>query len=291
VQSCAVIGLVQSKKEIAGDYLVALKPVDSYKAYDMSINVIQGIAAFENGWFTSQTSANKYLLINYLDEKGESKFNYRISVNSHAQDLSLEQISDNELYLYTTLGEYNKEGASGLLRLKVLLPQKINGKRDMSKIKLIKDKELLLGLNNSTPTISENKKFFAIRSGNHVLVFTKENLLKGNYSSFISKFPIDQSQLKNGSTHLWFQGIAMKDNLIYCLTGNNSVDSPKLLYVYNLKGEVMKKLKIDKNAFAKQIGHKYEPEGLTFVGDDLYYTIMTKAKTGGNKKFLYKLDL
>jgi hypothetical protein len=284
------MGLFQNNKSISGDFLVELKPVDSNKAYDRSINVIQGIAAFENGWFTSQTSANKYLLINYLNKDGESEYNIRISINSHAQDLSLEQVAPNILYLYTTLGHYNKEGASGLLRLKVELPEEINGKRDMSKLNIKVDKSYHLSLNNSTPTLSEDKKTFAIRSGNSILVTSKESILNDELNSNMIQFKLDKTQLKDGYSHLWFQGIALKNNLVYCLTGNNSLDSPKYIYVYNLKGEVVEKHNIDKNKFAKSIGHKYEPEGLTFVGNNLYYTIMTKGKTGGNKKFLYRLN-
>ena len=291
MQSCSVLGLIQSRKEVQGDYYLALHPEDSEVAYDRSINVIQGIAAFENGWFTSQTSASKYLLINYLDEKGKSVFNTLILVNSHAQDLSLEQISDNELYLYTTVGPFDKKGASGLLRLKVTLPEKHDGKRDMSKMTITLDRKYDMNLTNSTPTLSEDKKYFAIRSANKILVFNKTDVLQENYKNPVAKFPLDASQLLDGTTHLWFQGIAMKDNLIYCMTGNNSVDSPKYLYVYSMQGKVVKKYNIDKNDFAKKVGHKYEPEGITFIGDTLYYTIMTKAKTGGNKKYLYKLKL
>jgi len=291
VQSCAVVGVLQSKKVFIGDFITELKPVDSAKEYDRSINVIQGIAAFENGWFVSQTSASKYLLINYLDNNGKSLFNRRILVNSHAQDLSLEQVSDTELYLYTTVGEYNRKGASGLLRLKVILPEKVNGKRDMAQLKISLDSIFDLELNNSTPTINEAKTNFAIRSGNKVLIILKKSLLHGDYTDNIIKFSLDSSQLKDGDTYLWFQGIAMKDNLVYCLTGNNSVDSPKYIYVYKLNGEVVKKIALNHNDFAKSIGDKYEPEGLTFQGNTLYYTIMTKAKTGGNRKFLFKINI
>lgn len=289
-KSCSVVGLVQSHKNYSGDFLHELHPVDSYVDFDRSINVIQGITAFEEGWFTAQTSANKYLIINYLNKDGNSEFNIRINTISHAQDLSLEQISENELYLYTTLGYYDKEGASGVLRLKVILPEKDNGKRDMSKLLITKDTEYHLHLDNCTPSLSEDKSFFALRTGNRVLVVTKESLLDENIK-IKANFPLDKSQLiDDNKMHLWFQGIAMKDNLIYCLTGNNSIDSPKYIYVYNLEGKVVKKHTIDKNNFAKSIGYKYEPEGLTFVGNDLYYTVMTKAKTGGNRKFLYKLN-
>ncbi len=291
IESCSIIGLVQSKKKISGNFITELKPVDSGKEYDRSINVIQGIASFEDGWFVSQTSAGKYLLINYLNSSGESVYNTRILIDSHAQDLSLEQVSDTELYLYTTVGSYNKKGASGILRLKVILPDKKLGKRAMKQLKIVQDKVFDLGFDNSTPTINEEKNKFAVRSGNKVVINSKEALLNGNFSENAIKFPINVSQLKDAENYLWFQGIAMKDDLVYCLTGNNSIDSPKYIFVYNLKGEVIKRMTLNHNDFAKSIGHKYEPEGLTFVGNTLYYTIMTKGKTGGNRKFLFKLNL
>ena len=40
-QSCAVVGLIQSKKQIEGDFVKELKPKSSIGKYDMSINVIQ----------------------------------------------------------------------------------------------------------------------------------------------------------------------------------------------------------------------------------------------------------
>lgn len=289
IQSCSVIGLIQSKKQVTGDYTLELKPKNSFGYYDMSINVIQGIAAFENGFFTSQTSANKFLSINYLNEKGESKFNYRFDIVSHGQDLSIEKISENELYLYTTLGHYDKEGHSGLLRFKVALPEKIDGKRDMSKLIITIDKQYDLHLDNSTPTISEDGKSFAIRSGNTIYVASKFDVLNNDLSK-ADKFDLDISQLLgDNSETLWFQGIAMKNNLIYCMTGNNSLNSLKQIFVYNKKGEIIKKYKIEKNDFAKQLHHKLEPEGLTFIDDDLYYVIIIKGKTGQNRKFLYKL--
>lgn len=290
IQSCSVVGLIQSKKEVKGDYITELKPENSFGYYDMSINVIQGIAAFEGGFFTTQTSADKFLSINYLNEKGESVFNHRFNVSSHGQDLSLERISDNELYLYTTVGHYDEKGASSIIRYKAILPAKVNGKRDMSKMEIKFDQEYDLKLDNCTPTLCEEGSHFAMRSGNTIIVATKEDVLNSNLSN-AKRFNLDQSQLigKNGES-LWFQGIAMKNNKVYCLTGNNSIGSPKKLYVYNTDGELVKKYNIEKDEFAKQLHDKLEPEGLTFIGNDLYYTIIIKGATGGNRKFLYKLN-
>ena len=291
LQSCSVLGLIQSNEEVTGDYTVEIKPISSTGAYDMSINVVQGIASYENGWFTSQTSANKFLSINYLNAQGESVYNIKLNAISHGQDLSVEKINESLLYLYTTIGHFNKLGDSGLLRLKVELPEMINGKIDMSKMLVSIDKEIDLELDNCTPTLSEDKKEFAIRSGNSILVAPKDDILNGDLSK-ATKFDLDISQLRDSNQNvLWFQGIAMKNDMIYCLTGNNSFGSPKYIYVYNRKGEVVKSYHIDKDAYKKQLKYKLEPESLTFVGDDLYYIIMLKGKTGGNRKLIHKLDL
>jgi hypothetical protein len=290
IQSCSVVGLLQSKKEVTGDYITELKPENSFGYYDMSINVIQGLAAFEGGFFTTQTSADKFLSINYLNENGESVFNHRFDVSSHGQDLSIEKISENELYLYTTVGHYNEEGASSIIRYKAVLPVKTNDKRDMSKMVIKFDKEYDLELDNCTPTLCEEGTHFAMRSGNTIIVATKDDVLNSDLSK-AKRFDLDESQLKgeNGET-LWFQGIAMKNDKVYCMTGNNSLNSLKQIYVYNTDGEIIKKHVIEKNEFAKQLHNKLEPEGMTFVGDDLYYTIIIKGATGGNRKFLYKLN-
>ena len=287
--SCSIMGVVQSHKKVTGDYVCELVPIDKDPIYDMSINVIQGIAAFENGWFTSQTSKSRFLLINFLNDKGESQFHKRLLIDSHGQDLSLEQVSENKLHLYTTLGHYNEDNVSHLVRIIVDLPSMVLGKRDMSKIKVTLDETYTLNLTNSTPALSEDNKHFAIRSGNTVVVDTKENVLNGDLSN-ATTFDLDDSQLfgKNDES-LWFQGIAMKDDHIYCMTGNNSMGSMKLLYVYNRNGEVINKHSIEKNEFAMQLKHKLEPEGITFKDGELYYTIMIKGGTGGNRKFLFHL--
>ncbi len=289
VQSCSIVGLVQSHKDVTGDYIVELKPQNSFGYYDMSINVIQGIASFEDGWFTAQTSAKKYLSINYLNSNGESVFNHRFTINSHGQDLSLEQISDTVLYLYTTVGKYDKPGASGILRIKVVLPDKVDGVRDMSNLSVTLDGEYCIELDNSTPTLSEDKQHFAIRSGKSIIIASKQDVLNNDLSNSLS-FDLDNSQIEdeNGNP-MWFQGIAMKNDKVFCFTGDNVLENPKLLYVYDTSGNIIEKHKIEKIEFAKQLHTKLEPEGLTFIGDDLHYTIIIKGKTGRNRKFLFKL--
>ena len=290
IQSCSIVGLFQANKKIEGDYVLELHPRDSHPVHDRSINVIQGFASFEDGFFTSQTTADTYLILNYIDSKGDSQFATRFTVNSHAQDLSLEQISEDSLVLYTTIGAFDKDGASGIMTLGVKLPPKENGVRDMSKISVGMLEKYQLGYRNCTPTISTDNKKIALRSGNSIYFGNKEDVLSRNKDK-ISHFDISMEQLRGqkGET-LWFQGIAMDENNIYCLTGNGTIDSEKKIFVYNLNGEVVKKVKIEE----KQMGRgslKLEPEGLTIVDGNLYFLLMVKAKVGGNRKFMFKANL
>lgn len=290
MQSCSILGYFQANKKVSGNYEMELKPRDSHPVHDRSVNVIQGIAAFEGGYFTSQTTASTYLIFNYLNSSGESEFAFRIPVDSHAQDMSYEQISEDSLVFYTSIGKYDVDDASGIMTFGVKLAPKVNGVRDMSKTKIGKYTKHYIGFRNCTPTLSENKKSIALRSGDTIIFGDKQDILDGNTEKFSSfDLNIDQLRGAKGET-LWFQGITMKGDKIYCLTGNNSLDSQKKIFVYNLSGEVVNRLEIDENEFGHKFGLKLEPEGMTMIGDDLYFTLMTKSKVGGNRKFLFKAN-
>jgi hypothetical protein len=264
---------------------------------DRSINVIQGLAAFDGGWFTSQTSQSKYLIINYLDADGVSKFNIKLNVNSHAQDLSLEQISDTELYLYTSEGHFKDSDVSrgsGMVRLHVTLPPKdASGGRDMSVLTVVVDDTYDLNYINSTPTISEDTTQFAVRSNKTIHVHSRSNIMDGNFNDVDYRFELSKEQLvDNLGGSMWFQGIALKDNLVYCLTGDNEVKSVKKLFVYDTHGVVVSKSTFTYDDFGLEAKEKLEPESLTFVGDDLYMAMMIEKPNGadGNLKFLFKLE-
>jgi hypothetical protein len=291
MQSCSVLGYFQANKKVSGDFVIELNPKDSHSVHDRSVNVIQGIAAFEGGYFTAQTTASTYLILNYLDARGKSKFATRLTVDSHAQDLSYEQITEDSLVLYTSVGEFDVDGASGIMTIGVKLAPKVNGVRDMSKTKAEIIKKYKLGYRNCTPTLSNDAKYIALRSGDVIFYGKKEDILNGNKDK-ISDFGISKEQLvgAKGET-LWFQGITMDENYIYCLTGNNSIGSQKKLYKYNLKGEVVSRYEIKEDDLGKQVGTKLEPEGMTMIDGTLYFTMMTKGKVGGNRKFLFKAKI
>ena len=295
---------VKSKPAItfSPEFVTELIPTDSGSADDTpdrSINVIQGIASFEDGWFTSQTSQSKYLIINYLGEDGVSQFNIKLNVNSHAQDLSLELINENEVYLYTSEGHFkdseNTRG-SGMIRLHLLLPEKVDGKRDMSQITVSVDDAKYYDLDyiNSTPTISEDYTQFAVRSNNTIHVLSTQNVEDSIFSVVDYRFQLSSEQLVDnlGGT-MWFQGIALKDGNVYCLTGDNKINSVKRLFLYNTNGAVISKSTFTFDDFGLEAEAKLEPESLSFVGDDLYMCMMTEKPDGarGNLKFLYKLNV
>lgn len=278
---------------VVPEFITRLHPVDNQGvSNDVSLNVIQGITGFENGWFVTQKSGTSILLLNYLDRNGQSLFHTRLAVNSHGQDLSLEQVSDNELHLFTTYGSFNGNRNTGLLELQVQLAPKINNERDWSATTVSVANQYPLNYTNATPCIDNSKEKFAVRSLNTILIHEKSKLKAGNLTAD-RHFTLNNSQLvDNENFTMWFQGIEMHNDKVFCMTGNGRLTSHKKIYVYNHNGEVLDKYVFDKNDFSLDIFDKFEPEGLYLKDKQLNFTIMTKSETEqGNIKFLYKITL
>lgn len=283
------IQTIVTEERISPQLITQMQPIDQENAsYNVSNNVIQGIAAFENGWFTTQTSStdNGVLLVNYLNAEGRSLFHKRLNIDSHGQDLSLEVISNNELYVYTTIGAFNGNRNTGILRIKVQLTHD----RDWTQTMIEVDTTFDLNYSNCTPSLNTAKDKFAIRSKNSILVHNKTAIEAGNFTG-LYHFDLNSDQLKdNEQRSMWFQGIAMQDDLVYCLTGNSTQTSHKKIFVYNDKGIVTKKYVFDQDDFNIDIDLKFEPESLYLEGNDLYFLIMTKnPEIEGNLKYLYKI--
>ncbi|MCK5787377.1 MAG: hypothetical protein KAH32_00055, partial [Chlamydiia bacterium] len=83
------------------------------------------------------------------------------------------------------------------------------------------------------------------------------------------------------------------DGLVYCLTGDNKINSYKKLFVYDDRGVVVSKSTFSPKDFELDAKSKLEPESLSFVGDDLFMSMMIEKSDGakGNLKFLYKLEV
>ena len=81
----------------------------------------------------------------------------------------------------------------------------------------------------------------------------------------------------------------MRNNKIYVLTGDNKINHPKYLFVYDAYGKVLKNIKLHLSIkSAQKEGNKLEVEGLTFKNNNLYTTVMT-GYDGKNIKRLYKI--
>ncbi len=276
---------------ITPTFVTQLNPVDdNLFSPDISQYVIQGLAAFEGGWFVAQKFGTSVLLINYLDANGNSLYHKRLYLNSHGQDLSLEQVADDLVYLYTSKGSFGGTRNTGMYKIQVNLAPKINDQRDWSLTDISVADSFDFNYTNATPSISESKKNFAIRSNKTIHIHNKDSIENGNFTSDLH-FELYNSQLKDrNNSSLWFQGIALKDQHIYCLTGNEEINGNKKLYVYDYSGIAIQKYTFDRSALNQDLFEKMEPEGLSFISNELYFTIMTKDDmTTGNVKLLYKI--
>ncbi|MDD3591226.1 MAG: hypothetical protein PHO65_01100 [Sulfurovum sp.] len=257
------------------EFITILNTQDNGNKQSYVGNVIQGLASFGDLWVTTQTVADRFLIVNFLDKKGNSIYHERVLYQSHGQDLSIEyNKADKLLHLYTVATNW-----AGIAKitysLNNVLPQ------------FISIDEYNLNCNHCTSSISEDKKFFAIRDKNKIYVYDKDRVIRDQVkTALLHNFKLHKEQRKKG---LWFQGIAMKDNLIYCLSSDNSLGSDKFLFVYDLSGKVVFVTKLTAGKeMAILEGDKYEFEGLTFKNNSLYTTVMS-GKKGKNIKRLYKI--
>lgn len=271
---------LQAWEFIAKDNLISiLKTKDNSSIIEQKSlegNVIQGIANFKDFWITTQTSNNKFLIINFLDEKGNSIFNQRINYPSHGQDLSIEYIKEqNILKLYTVSTDWK-----GLVSF--------DFKIEDEKISYLESfNEINLQCKHCTSTLDTTENFFAVKDVKDITIYDKNISLENNKeNAIITKFKLNPKQTIKGQH---FQGIEMRNNLIYCLTSSEKIDENKYLFVYDMNGKVVyfSELIVGKD-FAIEEGDKYELEGLTFKDNALYTTVMT-GKKGKNIKRLYKI--
>jgi hypothetical protein len=235
-------------------------------------NVIQGIANIDNKWVISQTNANKKLIITFLDTNGFILKNKVLNYPSHGQDLSIKYISKNSFYLLTS--SKNNMGVS-IFKVDTSKTQKIS---------FYKDIKLSYGFN--TPAISKDSHYIVIKNYNQINIYLYKDLINNKDKRPLYSFLLDEIQQNKNE---WFQGIAMKDGYIYCLSGNNKLNSLKHLIIYDSYGSVTKNYILNTGKdYALKEGSKWELEGLTIKKNSLYTTVMT-GKNGKNIKRLYKI--
>jgi len=244
--------------------------IDLYHQFK-SGNVIQGITSINNLWLVSQTNHNKKIIFSFLDKNGKVVKHQIIDYPSHGQDLSIKRISKNLFYIITS--SKNNNGIAIF---------KFNTKNN----NIIFYKDItLLGKGFNTPTISKDEKFIAVKNCNRIDIYFFKDLLN-NYKKPTYSFFLDKIQQKKFQ---WFQGIVMNKGYVYCLSGNNKINTPKYLIIYNYLGDIIKKYSLNiGRKFALKEGNKWELEGLTIKNNKLYTTVMT-GKNGHNIKRLYQI--
>ena len=92
-------------------------------------------------------------------------------------------------------------------------------------------------------------------------------------------FPINADEVG------WFQGMTIWKGYIWTLTGNTTLGDPKRLRKHNIDDGTIVTTVNAEDMSGQQIGTKSEPEGLSVIGDQMYYGIM-QGQSGANKKYL-----
>lgn len=233
------------------------------------------MANYKDYWITSQTSNNNYIILNFFKDY-KSIHNIKVPYPSHGQDLSsIYDEKEKVLYLYTSSKDWN-----GFVEITLDLGEKIP--------KLIKMEGYNLDCNFCTPTISKDGKYIALKDSGKVFIYSSEEIfnMKDEKPKALYSFILEKEQREKGIS---FQGIEMKDDIIYTLSGNANLDTDKWLVVYDIKGNVIHKTKIiaGKEEALKE-GNRYEPEGLEIKDNSLYTTFMS-GEIGKNIKRLYKI--
>ena len=247
--------------------------LDTKKGKKSFGNVIQGLAYHDGVWITSQTQSDKAVVLNFFKDYNPV-FNFTIPYPTHAQDLSASYDKDKKLlFLYTVSKDW-----FGVVRFTLDLSQENPILREI--------KEFDLSCKHCTSTISSDNKYFASKNGKEINIFSSEDIFENKKLKALSSFKLDKEQTKKG---IYFQGIAMQNEIIYTLSGNASIDSDKWLIVYDIKGKILYKDRViaGKEEALKE-GNRYEPEALEIVGNELYATFMS-GQTGKNIKRLYKI--
>ena len=234
-------------------------------------NVLQGICFIDKkgNMITSQSKKDKFIVINILNNKGKSTFSQKIEYASHAQDLSYYKDKKKKLHILTT-GEHWYGVVDFILENK--------------KFHFYAQYRLSIGKN--TPSISEDKKYLITKANNSIYVYRFVDLRTDVEAHPLYSFVLDEKQR---GKRQWTQGVAMKDNYIYVLSGDNTFKVKKYVVVYDAYGHVLKRMVLSAGKEEAKIkGKKWEMEGLTFLCNKLYTSVMS-GEDGHNKKALYKL--
>jgi hypothetical protein len=260
--------------------IAALHPKDTRIFSLASGNVVQGIASYGSYWLTTQTDHDRALIFNVLNRYGYSVYAQRIPYASHGQDLSVLPIDAHKILLLTR-GE--KSGSVG-----TFIAHFGHSIAEITSLRPAGTYVLGIG-GRTTPTLSTDGKTLAVYADNRIHLFRVK--LQDKERARLSFEPAGSFELfgRQRTSEQWFQGIAMHNNRIYCLSGDNRFEHDKLLYIYDTSGKILRRLKLHIGYdYAKRHGAKWEMEGLT-VQNGWLYTVVISGYNGMNIKHLYRI--
>jgi hypothetical protein len=254
----------------------------------------QGFTILDNGFYlmsknikeknSAGSYKDRYISFNLFDKKGQSVANAQLDYSSHGQDLSIEKLSNNHYYVYTS--KFDGKGISRFSldtsNVNFNNPTYVDALLDIT---LDKDFSSTAGT-HTTPALNVEKTKFATVSYKSSNVLYVQTYDKGTHTR-LKKFELDLNNVPNG---FYNQGVAMKGDFIYILRGHWLTDgdhNTKKLYVLNATtGE-----RVSTYSFSLQNASSYEriePEGLVIIKDQLFVMLPTR-KQGKRVMKLYPL--
>ncbi|OPJ59281.1 hypothetical protein [Clostridium oryzae] len=237
-------------------------------------NVLQGIAIDSRGFlYTTQDEAasNDNVLINKLTLTGQSLANYTVTDCGHGSHIALEEDGD-EVYLWTDCypGDNPHRYGDRLARINM---------KDMT----MQEYDVLPEKYHTIlPTMDDENDLIACFALNYdngscrVFFYRRADIISGDRTVQFS-FEFADAQK---AEHQDMQGLAVADNVVYVMTGDNNPNYDKWLYMYDFLGNVIGYTKITagKSFYVqdgiKKSGIHYEPEGMFF-----YKNPVTKSKS------------
>ena len=200
-----------------------------------------------------ESNSNNNLLVNKLTSEGKSLGHITLTNLGHGNGLGFERLPDNSIRLWTDYVPVDSHGyGTQIARFNFDNPSEVSSYDLCPK-----------GYKVPFVTIDNDNRTLLMRAVNKktkeelIFVFSLDEVLKGGKKPKLS-FAIDSAQRIQS-----FQGLHVKDNVIYILTGDSSIYTPKLLYGYDQSGKVLFRKRVKAGSdFAADNGGYYEPEGL-----------------------------
>jgi len=260
----------------------------------------QGIVYMDNGFYImSQNIKVKkkemYTLFNLYNSKGKSVGNVQVDYPSHAQDLSIEKISENTYYLYTDSPNYRHIAKFRFDTSNIDFSN--NSEEDIALDISSEVEEIDLSLHATSITASINEEKNKIVSVGYKKTDKQKLKISINDKLELQVLKSFEFNIEGDDKGFYNQGIAMSGEKIFLLRGHylttNRSQNNKKLFIFDAKSG---KLLTSYTFFLENYTEfdRIETEGLTIKNNELFVCLPTRRKKDdkGNQEEkirLYKL--